>query len=168
MIGVLVLVALGWLLRPGRLDGQRVILGRARTAQPDETVLLELLGFMRLTARSAMSARQGLDLAAARGSRQLRDALKVHRSASASAADVLAAMGQPTGALDALALSVRYGLPIDAVAERLEGELAERRRRVLETRIRQLPVRLLFPLVLCVLPAFVLVGVVPVVVAAWT
>ena len=70
--------------------------------------------------------------------------------------------------LDALALSVRYGLPIDAVAERLEGELAERRRRVLETRIRQLPVRLLFPLVLCVLPAFVLVGVVPVVVAAWT
>jgi tight adherence protein C len=58
------------------------------------------------------------------------------------------------------------GLPVAEPLARLGSDLRDERRRTAESRARQTPVRLLFPLVLCTLPAFVLVTVVPPVITA--
>lgn len=55
----------------------------------------------------------------------------------------------------------RYGTPLVPVLERLAAEARLRRRRHAEAAARRVPVRLLFPLVLCTLPAFALLTVVP-------
>ena len=62
--------------------------------------------------------------------------------------------------------SMRTGIPLAPEMDRLGRELREDRRRRLEGKVRRLPVLLLFPLVLCVLPALGLVAIVPVLVAA--
>lgn len=63
--------------------------------------------------------------------------------------------------------SMRTGIPLAPEMDRLGRELREDRRRRLEGKVRRLPVLLLFPLVLCVLPALGLVAIVPVLVAAF-
>lgn len=60
-----------------------------------------------------------------------------------------------------LAGSLRDGTPVAPALDRLAHEVRLERRRAAEERARQLPVRLLFPLVACVLPAFALLTVVP-------
>ena len=54
-----------------------------------------------------------------------------------------------------------YGVPLAPSLERLSREVAVERRRRAEERARRVPVQLLFPLVFCTLPAFVLLTVVP-------
>jgi len=63
--------------------------------------------------------------------------------------------------LDALIDTERDGLSPRELFERLAGEAHAQRRRDAEQRIRALPVRLTLPLVGCVLPAYVLLAVVP-------
>jgi Flp pilus assembly protein TadB len=58
------------------------------------------------------------------------------------------------------------GVPVADALARLADEQRTSRRRAAEARARQVPVRMLFPLVGCTLPAFVLVTVVPPVVSA--
>ncbi len=60
-----------------------------------------------------------------------------------------------------LAGAEHYGTSIEATLERLAHEARVQRRRQAEIRARRVPVRLLGPLVLGVLPAFVLLTVVP-------
>lgn len=67
----------------------------------------------------------------------------------------------------AVTSSMRTGIPLAPEMERLGRELRDDRRRRLEGKVRRLPVLLLFPLVLCVLPALGLVAIVPVLVAAF-
>jgi tight adherence protein C len=55
----------------------------------------------------------------------------------------------------------RDGTPLLPALERAATELRDQRRHRAEARARRVPVLLLFPLVLCVLPAFVLLAVVP-------
>lgn len=62
----------------------------------------------------------------------------------------------------AFAASERQGAPLAPALQRLGRDLAEQRRRRAEAAARKAPVRVLFPLVVCVLPAFVLLAVVPV------
>jgi len=57
--------------------------------------------------------------------------------------------------------SLRDGSPLGPALERLGAEVRVDRRRAAEERARRLPVQLLFPLVVCVLPAFGLLTVVP-------
>jgi len=64
----------------------------------------------------------------------------------------------------ALIATERYGAPITANLAQLAADTRAERRRRAEARARRLPVVLLFPLVTCVLPAFLLVTVVPVVI----
>lgn len=66
---------------------------------------------------------------------------------------------------DALLSSERLGAPVAVALERLATEARADARRQAETRARKVPVRLLFPLVFLVLPAFVLLTVVPALVA---
>jgi tight adherence protein C len=65
------------------------------------------------------------------------------------------------GFVDALATADRYGLPIEPVLDRLAIDVRTDRRRLAEQRARTLPVRLSFPLVVCTLPSFVLLAIVP-------
>ncbi len=59
--------------------------------------------------------------------------------------------------------SERDGLPIFDTVTRLATDHRTERRRQIDTRIRQLPTRLSIPLVLCVLPSFLLLSVAPLV-----
>jgi tight adherence protein C len=63
--------------------------------------------------------------------------------------------------LDALRASERYGASLDEALLRLSAEVRADRRRRAEAAVRRVPVRLLFPLVTCVLPAFALLTVAP-------
>jgi tight adherence protein C len=80
-------------------------------------------------------------------------------------ADALDEMATATPALrpvtDALLASDRYGAPVGEALTRLAAEERAALRRRAETRARKVPVRLLFPLVFLVLPAFGLLTVVP-------
>ena len=64
---------------------------------------------------------------------------------------------------DALRTSARLGTPAAPALGRLAAEVRGDVRRRAEARARTVPVRLCFPLVICVLPAFALLTVVPVV-----
>lgn len=63
--------------------------------------------------------------------------------------------------VDALATADRYGLPLGPVLDRLAGDIRDARRRRGEQHTRTLPVKLAFPLVVCTLPSFVLLAIVP-------
>lgn len=70
--------------------------------------------------------------------------------------------GEPARPLAAtLAACERYGTPVAGALERLATEARDRQRRRAEQAARRLPVLLLFPLVLCILPAFAVVAIVP-------
>lgn len=92
-------------------------------------------------------------------------AARQHGARALDALDQLVAhAGTPAQALvDALAASERFGQPLVPSLERLSLEARLARQRLHDTQARQLPVRLSFPLVLCILPAFGLVTVVPLV-----
>ncbi len=68
--------------------------------------------------------------------------------------------------VDGFAAADRDGLPLGPVLERLAADARAQRRRQLDALARQLPVRLSVPLVLCTLPSFVLMAVVPLLLAA--
>ena len=84
-------------------------------------------------------------------------------------ADALEAAGRASPPLrpvtDALCATARLGAPVGPVLARLAEEARAEVRRAAEAHARTVPVRMLFPLVLCVLPAFGLLTVVPAVVA---
>jgi pilus assembly protein TadC len=84
----------------------------------------------------------------------------------ASFGDALERAGAGTPAIapvtDALRAAAELGTPIAPALARLAGEARADLRRVAEQRARTVPVRLLFPLVFLVLPAFTLLTVAPV------
>ncbi|MCE9621762.1 MAG: type II secretion system F family protein [Actinomycetia bacterium] len=87
-------------------------------------------------------------------------------------ADALTRLPQRLGPLaaplaDSLIAADRYGLPLAPVLDRLADEARQHRRRLVDASARQLPVRLSLPLVLCTLPSFVLLAVVPLLLAAF-
>jgi tight adherence protein C len=85
--------------------------------------------------------------------------------------DALEALGQASEHLRpltaVLVAAERYGAPLGPALERVGGEARDLRRRRAEESARRLPVLLLFPLVLCTLPAAALLTVVPLVAASW-
>ena len=62
---------------------------------------------------------------------------------------------------EALLASERDGLAVGPMLERLSTVSRQQRRQELDAAARQLPVRMAIPLVACVLPSFVLLGVIP-------
>ena len=70
--------------------------------------------------------------------------------------------GNPAFALcEALLASERDGIAVGPLLERLSAVARQQRRQELDAVARQLPVRMAIPLVVCVLPSFVLLGVLP-------
>jgi tight adherence protein C len=86
-----------------------------------------------------------------------------------SFADALDDLGRRVPSLqplaEALLASDRFGAPVGDALVRLAAEQRTALRRRAETRARTVPVRLLFPLIFLVLPAFGLLTVVPAVLA---
>ncbi len=86
--------------------------------------------------------------------------------------DALREMGRrmpgARGLAETLRTSARLGSPAAPALARLASELRADLRRRAEARARTVPVRLCFPLVGCILPAFALLTVVPAVVAGIT
>ncbi len=71
-------------------------------------------------------------------------------------------LGEPARPLvAALTGSERYGLPLGPALDVVAAISRDQRRRAAETAARKLPVRLSFPLVLCILPAFIVLTVIP-------
>jgi pilus assembly protein TadC len=88
--------------------------------------------------------------------------LREGTSVSESLVELQDRVGTPVRPLcSALLGSERYGLPLSATLEALAVEARLARRRDAELRSRRLPVLLIFPLVVCILPAFALLTVVP-------
>lgn len=77
-------------------------------------------------------------------------------------------LGEPVrGLTSVLVGSDRYGHAIGPALERLAAECRADERRRAEARARRVPVLLLFPLVTCILPAFALLTVAPLVAGAF-
>lgn len=75
--------------------------------------------------------------------------------------------GEPVRAMAAvLAGCERYGTPVLPALHRLADEVRVQRQRRAEAAARRVPVTLLFPLVVCILPAFALLTVAPLVAGA--
>jgi tight adherence protein C len=113
---------------------------------------------LRVAARSApepVAARLAALVAGVEGGRRLAEALEEEAKASPPL--------QPL--LDVLLASERFGAPVGPALARLAADGRARLRRGALVRARTLPVRLLFPLVFLVLPAFLLLTVGPVLLA---
>ncbi|MGI9603555.1 MAG: type II secretion system F family protein [Acidimicrobiales bacterium] len=93
-----------------------------------------------------------------------------HRGGQAYAAAVssVAAGADPAvrPLLTVMAAAHVDGGPALASLQSLAGDLRDQRRRRGEARARRVPVAMLFPLVFCILPAFVLLGLVPLIVGS--
>lgn len=164
--------------RIARAPGVRVVTGvsarRARRRRGGEEtndlpVVVDLIG-MALAAGCPPAL--AFDLAVPWAPAPIRAALTpvVRRHGSFAAALTAAGAGDPSvrRVADALLVSERTGAPVGPALTRLADQLRAETRRRAEGRARSVPIRLLFPLVFLVLPAFVLLTVVPAISVAFT
>ncbi len=157
-----------WAVPAVRRRSRRVAHERAvRVALPDTVDLF------RLAVGAGLSVHQAVDAVADRSPSPVDAALQEVRRRVAMGArlgdalDVLDGLGDPALPLAAaLRGAARYGSPLNAALERVAADARMQRRRRAEEDARRLPVQLLFPLVLCVLPAFGLLAVVPLLLAS--
>jgi tight adherence protein C len=146
--------------------------GRARArSRRDDVVgnLPEVVDLLGLAVSAGLTVPMAIDAAAHRGTGPVAAALADVVSAAAlgrRCSDVLeelpARLGEAVRPLvGALVASDRYGAPLGEGLTRLAAEVRDDRRRRAEDAARRIPVKLLFPLVCCVLPAFALLTVAP-------
>jgi tight adherence protein C len=99
--------------------------------------------------------------------RRVCDEVALGRRMADALDDVHGRAGEPVRPLvAALVASERYGAPLSVGLERLAVDVRRQRRRRAEEAARRIPVKLLFPLVGCTLPAFALLTVAPLVAGA--
>lgn len=140
---------------------------RARAAAL--AALPDLIELVIVGVRAGLTPAAALEIAEQHVAGALRPAVAevVHRlHRGARLADALGALPELLGPLaaafaDTLGTADRYGQPLEPALDRLAVDARTERRRQAERYARTLPVRLLFPLVVCTLPAFVLLAIVP-------
>lgn len=175
VLGVLAVMVLG--VVPAVLAGVagvgaragRVRASRRRSNQLVDGAMPELIDLFVIASAAGHTAHGCLDVVADRAPGPVRDALVSARtlvSRGASLADGLQQIGPRLGALgppliEALIGGQRTGSPLAPALRQVAATARDRRRRAAEEAARRLPVTLLFPLVCCVLPAFGLLAVVP-------
>lgn len=148
---------------------------RARTRSAERAIARELpvaVDLLSVAVASGCTPYLAVEVAARWAPPQVALALDGVRRASGlgrSFADSLAHVVDQTPGLapvaDALLVSDHFGAPVGDALTRLAAELRADLRRRAESRARTVPVRLLFPLVFLVLPAFALLTIVPAVAA---
>lgn len=138
--------------------------------------LPEVVDLLALAAGAGLAPGAALVAVAPRCTGPVGDALRrgaARWSAGESFVDACAAVGADIGpaaegAVRALVAGHRHGGPVaDALVGVAQSLRHDRRRRAEET-ARRVPVLLLFPLVTCILPAFILLTVVPLVAGSWS
>jgi len=118
---------------------------------------------------AGLTARQGIRLLGERGPPRLRAAfgevqarLDGGEPLIDALARLIAHLGETgRGLVRAITVAERDGVPLRTLLGSLADEARRQRRHDLEASIRKLPVRLAFPLACCVLPAFVVLTIVP-------
>lgn len=148
--------------------------GRRRTARAVDAGLADAIDLIVLAVRAGMLPPAALRSAHRHFTAPLRDAVAevldlVGRGTRFC--DALPVLSERLGPaldplVDGLAVADRDGLPLGPVLERLAADARAHRRRQVDATARQLPVRLAMPLVLCTLPSFVLLAVVPLLLTA--
>lgn len=153
--------------RPPRLPRRRSIRRHQHRAFPDTLDLLIL------AIRAGLTPRQAIEvIAEIEGPCQHALANVVRRAQRGQPfADALRAIDDELGAwatpsVDAIATCDRYGLGLEQMLEQLTADARAARQRLAQAAARRLPVTLSFPLVACTLPSFVLLAIVPAVLAA--
>ena len=166
-LGPVPAVALGFAAWAGPLAARRRRRVRRQAAIGDETP--EVVDLIRLGVGSGLNVRLALDAVVRHHdgvvAAELRDVL-ARADRGDRLADALDTVGPGADPLrpliDALVASERYGAPLTVALDRVADDARTTRRRRREEAARRVPVKLLFPLVFCTLPAFVLLTVVPV------
>ena len=131
--------------------------------------LPEAVDLFALACSAGLSVRLALDAVAPRLLGPVGDALRRAQQQirlgvdTAEALEALPSLaGEPLRLLvRPLTDALRYGSSLGPALERAAATARDERRRQVEMIARQVPLRLLFPLTVCVLPAFVLLTVVP-------
>jgi tight adherence protein C len=167
------------LLAPIALGAWAVPVLRARRAQQrraQEVVrsLPETVDLLRLAIGAGLTVSLAVDAVVRRGdgpiARELGRALDevtLGQRLADALDDVVARTSEDVRPLiAALVASDRYGAPLGDALARLAGEVRAERRRRAEEAARTVPVKLLFPLVSCVLPAFGLLTLAPLIAGA--
>ena len=152
----------------------RAVLIAKQERRQIDAALPDAIEMLVLVVHAGMTPHQAIRLLEERAPAPIRAAFAdVHHRTSrgTSLADALTALPENLGPgavlmADALAMSERYGTPIGHALEQLSHDVRERRRRANEAAARKLPIQMSFPLVACTLPSFVLVAIVPAVLAA--
>lgn len=153
-----------------------VVRARARAARQTETMTAavpELVDLLRLAVAAGLSVHQLLAVVAERAPTPFRSSLAEVRRRVAlgerlgDALDALEPLGEPIRPLVAAMRSAAFdGVPLGSALERVAADARLQRRRTAEIAARRLPVKLLLPLVLCVLPAFGALAIVPLLVVS--
>jgi tight adherence protein C len=145
----------------------------ARAALDDG--LPEVVALLSLTIGAGLSPPEALRLVAERAREPWRSAVLgavAHHASGSRFADALPLLPRATSEADGLVRALvtheRYGTPVLPVLERVGAEARAARRRRSQQAARRVPVLLLFPLVVCILPAFALLTVVPLLVGSST
>ncbi len=167
LTGALAVTALGW-------RHARPILAVRRRRAAMEAALPDAIEMLILVVRSGMTPHQAITLLTLRAPAPIRPAfveVDRRRTRGATLADALRALPEIVGphaslVADTLAMAERYGTPMNDALEQLADDVRDRRARQAEAEARKLPVRMSFPLVVCTLPSFVLIAIVPAVLAA--
>ncbi len=180
VVGVLVALLLGPLAMLAAMLSVVAVarmreIGRRRRAQRDiDRDLPEALDLFVLLLEAGVSTRSVITEMARRGPistrpafAQVADRLTIGEPFADAIVQLRTHLGPGAVALvDLVTASNRYGLPMAQVVSQLSTEARAARRRRNEALARALPVRLSFPLVVCTLPSFVLLAIVPAVMAA--
>lgn len=172
VVGPMVALAITALVGVGRLRSARA--RRSARQRARDAAVPDLVDLFRVAAVAGHPVGSCLRLVAPRAPEAVRPLLmsaQAQVDSGQPVAAVLNDLGPELGPLGpaltgALGGSATTGAPLGPALERVSLLARDHRRRAAEARVRRLPVTMLFPLVACVLPAFVLLAVVPLLAAS--
>jgi tight adherence protein C len=159
--------------RLGRNPSARALLERARQKRTTAAVLdaiPDAVDLLAVAVAAGLNVRLAVAAVASRAPPgPVTDALRLVEAEAAAGsrlADALErlpeALGEPVRPLArALVDAERYGAPLGASLERIADDARRARQQRAQEAARRIPVRLLLPLVVCILPAFGLLTVAP-------
>lgn len=147
---------------------------RRTAAEAQQSALIDGIEMLIILIGAGCSPARALDELAILAPAPLRPALAaVHhqRARGRSLAEALTVLPVHLGpgvipVVDALRAAQHYGTPLGPALDRIGDQMLRERRALAEARVRTLGVRITFPLVVCILPAFAIGALAPVVIGA--